>query len=74
MTPVLRWIRGEHPSAICADSGEYEGNFVRMILRLANIVEEWIAVATLEEEMNVVAALAEIKMKLVRDLVVPQSL
>lgn len=72
--PVWRWIQGESAAAICNELDVFEGNFVRAILRVANMLDELNAVATLVNDLELLAALAEVKPALVRDIVVPDSL
>lgn len=72
--PVWRWIQGDSAAAICSDLGVFEGNFVRAILRVANMLDELTAVATLMNDLELLAALTEVKPALVRDIVVPDSL
>ena len=72
--PVWRWIHEEAASAICSEYELFEGNFVRAILRVANMVDEWIAVATLEGDVELLEKLQGARGKLVRDFLVPDSL
>ena len=72
--PVWRWLHGSSAAEICQELGVFEGNFVRAILRIANILDELTAVATLMNDLDLLAALAEVKPSLVRDIVVPDSL
>ncbi len=72
--PVWRWVNGENASVICTDYGVFEGNFVRAILRLSNLVEEWTGVATLLENVEMLEKLRDIPTVLVRDFLKPDSL
>jgi len=72
--PIWRWVNKENASAICMDYGFFEGNFVRAVLRLANLVDEWIAVSTLVEDIDMLKKLEDIRPLLVRDFLVPDSL
>jgi superfamily II RNA helicase len=72
--PVWRWMQGDSVAAICSELEVFEGNFVRAILRVANMLDELTAVATLVNDLELLAALAEVKPTLVRDIVVPDSL
>jgi superfamily II RNA helicase len=72
--PVQRWLQGDSASTICIDYGLFEGNFVRTILRLSNMVDEWIAVATYKADVELLENLHSVKSKLVRDFLVPDSL
>jgi hypothetical protein len=47
---------------------------VRAVLRVANIVEEWMAMATLTQDLETLEKLAGIRPELVRDIIQPDSL
>jgi superfamily II RNA helicase len=72
--PIQRWLDGENMGALCGEYGIFEGNFVRAVLRVANMVDEWIAIATLSEDLETLEKLSQIKPNLVRDIIVPDSL
>jgi superfamily II RNA helicase len=73
--PVSRWLEGEDsPAQICADYGLFEGNFVRTILRIANMTDEWNAMATYLEDVQLLDSLRDVYGKLIRDMLVPDSL
>lgn len=72
--PIIRWVRGEEVSQICAEYDLFTGNFQRAVLRVANIVDEWIAVATFLEDVQLVEVLHDCRPKLVRGCVIPDSL
>ncbi len=71
---AARWLAGEAAATICADFGLYEGNFIRGILKLSNLVEEMIALATLRNDVGMLERLHAVGGTLVRDIVVPDSL
>ena len=72
--PVLRWFDGDHIAVICKDYGIFEGNFTRGILKLANLLDEWLSMATYCEHVSQIEKIIELKPKLVRDVVVPDSI
>lgn len=72
--PVWRWLQGENAAQICSDYGLFEGNFVRTVLRMSNLVDELIAVATFLEDLDLLEKLKDVKQRLVRDFMVPDSL
>ena len=72
--PIWRWLEGESASQICADYGLFEGNFVRAVLRMANVVDEWTAVATFSEDVDLLEKLQGVRQILVRDFLIPDSL
>ena len=71
---VWQWLNGGNMSQICSTYGLFEGNFVRVILRLASLVEEWTSVATLLEDVKLLEKLEGVRALLVKDAVVPDSL
>jgi superfamily II RNA helicase len=59
---------------ICQEFGLYEGNFVRGVLKLANLLEEMTALATLDQNVEMLEKLLPLQGRLVRGLVIPDSL
>ena len=74
LEPVAKWISGQAMSAICVEYGIFEGNFVRSILKLANCVDEWIAMATYCEDTQLLLDLEGTRGKLIREILAPDSL
>ena len=74
--PIYRWLTEPdvHIASLCAEYGVFEGNFVRGLLKLANILEEWLSLATFCEHADQVEKITALKPHLVRDLVLPNSL
>jgi superfamily II RNA helicase len=72
--PIWRWIHGEAPAAICNEYGLFEGNFVRAVLRVANMVDEWTAISTFTGDVEVLEKLNGVRTQLIRDILVPDSL
>jgi superfamily II RNA helicase len=71
---VYRWMHEEEMAILCSFYEVYEGNFMKAILKTANIVDEWITLATISKNLEVLETLREIRVDLVRGLVVPDSL
>jgi superfamily II RNA helicase len=72
--PVWRWIQGEDVSTLCGDYGLYEGNFMRVIMKASNLLEEFTSLATFTQNVELLAKLEGLPAKLVRGIVVPESL
>jgi superfamily II RNA helicase len=72
--PIWRWLAGEHASVICGDYGLFEGNFVRSVLRVANLVDETIGVATFSHDLETLEKLKGVRGQLIRDFLIPDSL
>jgi superfamily II RNA helicase len=45
MPVIEKWIHGEELSTLCSEFELFEGNMVRILLKLKNIIEEWINMA-----------------------------
>jgi len=72
--PVWRWLQGETSAQICSDYKIYDGNLLRTVLRMANIADEWIALATYCEHTEMVTKMTEIKERLIRGIAITDSL
>ena len=74
--PIYRWLTepDAHIAALCAEYGVFEGNFVRGLLKLANILDEWLSLATFCEHADQVEKITALRPRLVRGLVQPNSL
>ena len=71
---VYRWMHGDEMAVLCSEYEVYEGNFMKAILKTANIVDEWVTLAIYTKNLEVLETLREIRTDLVRGLVVPDSL
>lgn len=72
--PLYRWVCGEDAAIICQDYGVYEGNLMRSILKVANMVEEWNNLATYTQNIAMLKVLDGLREKLVRGIAKPDSL
>jgi len=72
--PVWRWLQGDEAAQICSDHGLFEGNFVRTILRISNMVDEWTAMATYMEDTDLLEKLKDVQSILVRNILKQDSL
>ena len=71
---MRNWYLGEEAATICSEYGLYEGNFIRTVLKLGSLVEEWISMATYCEHTEVLQRLEGLKDEIVRGIAKPQSL
>lgn len=69
-----RWYYGDNASAICADYGIYEGNFIRAMLKLGNLLEEWMNMLTYLKRTELLEKYKDIKDSVLKGIVKPQSL
>lgn len=72
--PVQRWLQGEEAGVLCAEYGLYEGNFLRSVLKVSNMVEEWVNIATFTKSIDLLTLLEGLQQQLVRGIVKPESL
>lgn len=68
------WYDEEDAAYICSEFGFYEGNFIRSVLKVANMVDEWVSLATFTKTIDLLTMLEGLKEKLVRGIVKPESL
>jgi superfamily II RNA helicase len=69
---VQRWMDGD--DFVCEQLGLDQGNFVRAMLKLSNILEEWINLATISKDVEMIEKMNRVKGKIVRGFVIPDSL
>lgn len=72
--PMWRWLQGDAAPYVCLNYGMYEGNLSRTLLRMGNIADEWIALATYCEHTEMVQRMTAVKEKLLREIVISDSL
>lgn len=71
---VYFWLNGISVKEICEAVGIYEGNFTKLILKAANLLDELVALATLAKNTELLNKLHGLQGELVRGVVVPDSL
>ena len=69
-----RWMKGVSASALLKETGMFEGNFIKGILTLNQLMREWISLATYDTNVEMLAKCVGIEGVLLRDIVVPESL
>ena len=72
--PIRRWMEGEHASVICAEYELFEGNLIRSVMRIANVVEEWLSLATYCQHTEEIEKIRSIQPTLLREVVLSDSL
>jgi superfamily II RNA helicase len=70
--PVYEWLSGN--DGVCEKYGIEYGNFVRAMLKLSNIVDEWVNMATLTQDVEMIEKCKDIRSRIVRGFVIPDSL
>jgi len=72
--PLRRWIQGENASVICTDHEIFEGNFIRSVMRLTNMLDEWLSLATYCQHTEQIDKILEVRQRMIRDVIVSDSL
>ena len=72
--PMRRWIEGENASVICQEHGIFEGNFIRSVMKMANMLDELLALATYCQHIEQVDKIMEVRGNIIRDIVISDSL
>jgi len=77
IVPIYEWAKGatgdgRSLASICITYELYEGNFVKAILKVQSILQEWTTLATYKQDLEMLEVLRDFT--LVRDVVVPASL
>ena len=67
-------MKGDDPAILCSQYGVYEGNLMRSVLKVSNMVEEWINMASWSQDVEWLKAMEGIQEKLVRGIAKPDSL
>ncbi|NBR15750.1 MAG: hypothetical protein EBU01_14415, partial [Crocinitomicaceae bacterium] len=71
---VKAWQSGASLSAIASEFGMFEGSVQRGLLRVANILEEWAVLATLQNDLNTLEKLRSLNFLRAPDGLVTDSL
>ena len=72
--PMCRWMDGDSVAQICAEFGVYEGNLIRTVLKLQNMLDEWRSMAEYCEHLDVLEKFRNAHELLVREAVIQDSL
>ncbi len=72
--PMRRWIEGEHASTICQEHGLFEGNLIRSVMKMANMLDEWLALATYCQHTEQVDKIMGVRQKMIRGAAISDSL
>jgi len=72
--PLWDWMHGEAVSTICSNYGIYEGNLIRSVLKLQNMLEEWRSMATFCQDTDILEKFKDAHKLLLRETVIQDSL
>jgi superfamily II RNA helicase len=72
---MWRWINEEAAvQELCGDYGFYEGNFMRLLSKAVNLLEEWRSLATLALDTEMLEKMRGLESRIMRDVAVCDSL
>jgi len=72
--PIWRWLQGAALSEIIHDYELFEGNFLRVLSKLVNILEEWRSLAILQNDTDMLNLLVNAELKVKSGLATNESL
>jgi superfamily II RNA helicase len=72
--PVWRWLQGATVQELCADYECYEGNLLRLLSKVVNLLEEWRSLATLCNDTEMLEKMRGVETKVMRDFTPGDSL
>ena len=68
------WINGADAGELAVKYELYEGNLMRGLLKLASLLNEWVSLATIKADVDMLNRLRDTPRKLLRDIAQPESL
>lgn len=74
ISPISAWLDGSVLPQLANDYGIFEGNIVKALLKLASLVEELQALATLQANPDLLRTLEPAREQILRDIVIAESL
>lgn len=74
MFVVKEWMEGQEACVLTTKYELYEGNLMRGLLKIANLLDEWIAIATFCGDVQMLDKLRDIPTQLLRGIAQPESL
>ena len=72
--PLQQWMNGEPVASICSTFGIYEGNLIRSVMKLNNMLEEWRCMAKFCEHSEMLNKFNGVEKLLIREVVIQDSL
>jgi superfamily II RNA helicase len=72
--PMWDWMNGDAVATICQNYGIYEGNLIRSVLKLQNMLDEWRSMAAFCEHTDVMDKFRDAHLLLLREAVIQDSL
>jgi len=73
--PITLWLEGTHSvSSISKEFDVFEGNMLKVLMKLASLLEEVQSLATLLEDVSMLTLLSEGRNLILRDVIIAESL
>jgi len=72
--PIWDWMGGDSVATICGNYGVYEGNLIRSVLKLQNMLDEWRSMAVFCEHTDMMDKFRDAHTLLIREAVIQDSL
>jgi superfamily II RNA helicase len=72
--PIWDWMAGDSVATICGNYGVYEGNLIRSVLKLQNMLDEWRSMAAFCEHTDMMDKFRDAHTLLIREAVIQDSL
>ena len=72
--PMWDWMNGDAVATICQNYGLYEGNLIRSVLKLQNMLDEWRSMAAFCEHTDIMDKFRDAHHLLLREAVIQDSL
>lgn len=72
--PIWDWMGGDSVATICGNYGVYEGNLIRSVLKLQNMLDEWRSMAAFCEHTDMMDKFRDAHTLLIREAVIQDSL
>jgi len=68
------WVEGVDAAHLSSKYEIYEGNLMKGLLKLYSIVQEWITIATLRADVDMLNTMKDAQTTILRDIAQPESL
>ena len=68
------WVEGTDAAVLASKYEIYEGNLMKGLLKLNSIVQEWVTIATLRADVDMLDRMKDAQITILRDIAQPESL
>jgi superfamily II RNA helicase len=69
---AIRWYSGEDAFVLCRDYEMYEGDFVKAMLKLQKVIDEWVVLAGISDDLDMLEKFRDVSV--IRGIVTQDSL